>query len=250
MGFFPFDESKYASKLRDMSIPELLYREKDKYRATVSGAAGVGAGIGLVAFTAGTSLLGSAIGGRRWDVASQKLEMVQRELMARGEPLCDPTKRDVLIPMAVSLCTMGIGHGMEIAVASHATNAFAGSIAGNVAGDLTTTGSRYALHEAQKIEIEGNIGDGGRYNERYSTAPSDWRSRPGYIAASTLTSSPLSYRQSHVRRGHSQQDYKVEKRVTEYRPSFVQYRPELQHAQKLRTLTFVLAGIIAVAMVM
>lgn len=111
--FIDFDEHEYANRISQYDTERLFKQEVRKVRQQVS--AGTSAGLGLVTavFTAGLSLVTSAIGVRRLYVAAVKLELIKKELTRRGFPLYDTRMRDVLIPVTTSLLTLGVGTGLE-----------------------------------------------------------------------------------------------------------------------------------------
>jgi hypothetical protein len=126
MGFsdtFDFDEAAYVRKLksRSVTLQDLRSREVRALRQHVSSGFSVGSGVGLAFFTAGLSLFGSAYGGRRLYLATKKLELIREELDRRGEKHYEPTKRDVLIPLGVSMATLGVGVGID-SIATQATS--------------------------------------------------------------------------------------------------------------------------------
>ena len=124
---FGFDEAAYAKQItneKDYPTYALKQNEIVKHRQHVSAGASTGAGIGLIPFTMGLSLLGSAYGARRLYIANKKLELIQAELTRREVALHTPTKRDFFIPFGVSMATLGLGAGAD-AVAAHATSQLA-----------------------------------------------------------------------------------------------------------------------------
>jgi len=116
MGFkdlLDFDEAAYIDKMKTKSIEDLHEHECTKYRQEISGSWSVGVGIGLVPLTFGVSLIGSAYGARRYDIAAQKLKIVKAEIDSRKETHYETRKRDMFIPMAIGALTVGVGCGLE-----------------------------------------------------------------------------------------------------------------------------------------
>ena len=124
---FGFDEAAYARQIsNEEKYPTYSLKENEivKHRQHVSAGASTGVGIGLIPFTMGLSLLGSAYGARRLYIANKKLELIQAELTRREVALHNPTKRDFFIPFGVSMATLGLGAGADV-VAAHATSQIA-----------------------------------------------------------------------------------------------------------------------------
>ncbi|KAK3673083.1 hypothetical protein LTR78_006923 [Recurvomyces mirabilis] len=107
--FFHLSESDFADRISRLPDEKLLKDDIHNVRATHSGAIGATLGAIEAPATAGLSLVGSAIGLRRRKVAKRRLEMIHAELESRGLPSHRQTKRDFLIPLAISGATMGIG---------------------------------------------------------------------------------------------------------------------------------------------
>lgn len=53
-------------------------------------------------------MIGGALSARRLTVAEKKLEIVQQELLSRGEDLLEFRKRDAALPIAINLLTAGL----------------------------------------------------------------------------------------------------------------------------------------------
>jgi hypothetical protein len=136
---FEFDEAKYAAKIQDWDIAHLQNQEINKNRQTLSASAGIGGGIGLAPFTGGVSLFGSVYAGRRLSVADQKLKLIQAELNKRGIELHEVTGKDVIVGVAPTICTLGLGVGAD-ALATHATS--------TVAAHAVAQHGSTAVHEA------------------------------------------------------------------------------------------------------
>ncbi|KAK4569484.1 hypothetical protein LTR86_003247 [Recurvomyces mirabilis] len=107
--FFHLSESDFADRISKLPDEELLKDDIHNVRTTHSGAIGATLGAVEAPATAGLSLIGSAIGLRRRNVAKRRSEMIHAELEKRGLPIHRQTKRDFLIPLAISVATMGIG---------------------------------------------------------------------------------------------------------------------------------------------
>ncbi|KAK5118544.1 hypothetical protein LTR85_008009 [Meristemomyces frigidus] len=121
---FHFDEIAYRAQVKTMTIEELHHRECVKFRQRGSAFWSIGAGMVFAVPTCGLSLFGVAYAARRADIAHQKLHISKEEIDARQEDHYEIRRRDVIIPLAVVLATVGIGCGLE-ALAMDATSAVA-----------------------------------------------------------------------------------------------------------------------------
>jgi hypothetical protein len=81
----------------------------------------MGGGIGGAILTMGGTLVVSAYGCRRYQVATKKLELIQAELLSRGVSLHEVNYKDVLIPFAANIVGQGAGFGFD-QIATEAAN--------------------------------------------------------------------------------------------------------------------------------
>lgn len=116
-----FDSVAYAKKLKDLTPEQLLEREVKKERQKFAASAKIGGGVGLAPWTGGASLVSTGLGSRQMWIANRKLDLVHEELKSRGIDLYKPTTKDALVPLAITIGTLGIGHGISD-LAVHATS--------------------------------------------------------------------------------------------------------------------------------
>ncbi|KAK5107495.1 hypothetical protein LTR62_001067 [Meristemomyces frigidus] len=149
--FFHLSEADFTLRLSQMTDTELLKDDIHNVRTTHSGSLGAVLGAVQAPVTAGVSLVGSAIGLRRRNVARRRLEMIHAELERRGLPLHQQTKRDFFIPLAIAGVTMGIG-GTAVEAALGAMPVQSVVDAGIDAG--TTAASMVVGEAAGKVVVE------------------------------------------------------------------------------------------------
>lgn len=114
--FFGLDETEYAFRISKYETARLREQEITKYRQQISAGWTIGTGLAGAIFTGGVSLGASLFGARRLNVAERKLELIEDELINRGEALHEMTKRDWMIPLAAGFVTLGVGCGVETAL--------------------------------------------------------------------------------------------------------------------------------------
>jgi hypothetical protein len=110
--FVSFDASLYSVKVASLDNSQLQRKEVLKIGSAYSGGFGVAGGVVLAPVTAGVTIVGAAAGARTWQVASQKLEIIQAEMKTKGLPLHKEMKRDSAIPAVFS----GFTEGLKMAV--------------------------------------------------------------------------------------------------------------------------------------
>jgi hypothetical protein len=100
---FYFDDNQYRERAKNMSPDALWARECLKYRKKVSSGCGVAFSSLMVVPTLGGSTLGLWASGRTLDVARRKERIITEEVARRNLPHYEKKKRDVLIPLGVSV---------------------------------------------------------------------------------------------------------------------------------------------------
>ncbi|KAK3075001.1 hypothetical protein LTR53_002098 [Teratosphaeriaceae sp. CCFEE 6253] len=109
----PRREAEFAARLATLRDDELMKLDIHNCRTTHSGAYGAAIGAAQAPVTHGVSLVGTAIGLRRVNVAQRRLEMIHQELASRGLPAHRQTKRDYLIPLGVAALSTGVVAGVH-----------------------------------------------------------------------------------------------------------------------------------------
>lgn len=84
--FFHLSEEEFADRISKLSDEELMKDDIHNCRAMHSGAYGAAIGALEAPVTAGMSLVGSAIGLRKRNVAKRRLEIIHAEVIKRGLP--------------------------------------------------------------------------------------------------------------------------------------------------------------------
>lgn len=121
-----FDEQTYVQKISRPYYPDhVLYDNiHRKRRQTAASGFSIGAGVALAPVTAGMSLASSAYGARTFDIASQKLALLEWEWARRGyAPLPQHHIRDTILPMAVSAVVSSATLGMDFNLGAVGVNA-------------------------------------------------------------------------------------------------------------------------------
>jgi hypothetical protein len=119
--FFGCDWDEYAQRISSYTTEKLCKQEINKTRQSIGASWAIGSGIGGAPFTLGGTLAISAIGSRRYRVATKKLQLIQAELQRRGVSLHEFDYKDFLIPVGAGLVGLGAGIGLE-QIAIDATN--------------------------------------------------------------------------------------------------------------------------------
>ncbi|KAK0876744.1 hypothetical protein LTR87_009426 [Friedmanniomyces endolithicus] len=88
--FFHLSDEEFATRISTSTNEELLKDDIHNCRTAHSGTYGATLGVLEAPVTAGVSLVGSAIGLRRRNVAKRRLEMIHQELEKRGLPAHKP----------------------------------------------------------------------------------------------------------------------------------------------------------------
>jgi hypothetical protein len=109
---FNFDTAQYRSRIATLSDADLQRSEVTKLRQENGAVASGLGGVFLAPLTGGVSLIGSVYGARRYSIASQKLQIIQKELDARILPSHVLSDRDEIIPV-LSAC-IGLGAGFDV----------------------------------------------------------------------------------------------------------------------------------------
>lgn len=148
--FFHLNDEQFKDRISKLSDEELMKQDIHNCRTIHSG--GYGAAIGAVEAvpTMGVSLVGSAIGLRRRDVAKQRLKMVHDEIKKRGLTVHKQTKRDYLIPLGIAGVSMGVG---DVAMAGLGALPVV-SLAGAAVDVQVAAGSQVAQEAAGKLGVE------------------------------------------------------------------------------------------------
>ncbi|TKA78275.1 hypothetical protein B0A55_04738 [Friedmanniomyces simplex] len=149
--FFHLSEEEFAERITTLTDEELMKDDIHNCRATHSGAYGAAIGAIEAPVTAGVSLVGSAIGLRRRNVAKRRLEMIHHEIEKRGLPVHKQTKRDYLIPLGIAGVSAGISGGVMDGLL-HAIPADSIVDAGLDLG--ATAGAQVAQEAAGKLTVE------------------------------------------------------------------------------------------------
>ncbi|KAK0272299.1 hypothetical protein LTR35_012882 [Friedmanniomyces endolithicus] len=149
--FFHLSDEEFATRISTSTNEELLKDDIHNCRAIHSGMYGATLGVLEAPATAGVSLVGSAIGLRRRNVAKRRLEMIHQELEKRGLPAHKQTKRDFLIPLGIAGVSAGISGGVMDGV-MHAIPVDSLVDAGLDLG--VTAGAQVAQEAAGKLTVE------------------------------------------------------------------------------------------------
>ncbi|RFU24701.1 hypothetical protein B7463_g11638, partial [Scytalidium lignicola] len=104
----PFDEVAYRRHIRTLSKREVYNREARKTRQLYSASFKVIAGTATALYTYGITLLGTALGARQYYIAEQKLAVIHGVMAERGWEMREEQKRDVLMPLAGQMGTVGV----------------------------------------------------------------------------------------------------------------------------------------------
>ncbi|PPJ53804.1 hypothetical protein CBER1_04565 [Cercospora berteroae] len=134
---FEFDGAAYRRRVKHMTPAELRECEIVKYRQTLCASWAMGTGVGAAFFTCGVSLIGTALGARRFKVATKKLEIVNAELASRNIPLYVTRKRDVSMSVTICLLTAGIGTAAAFLLLDTTSTATAGAFSSGGSANLT-----------------------------------------------------------------------------------------------------------------
>jgi hypothetical protein len=116
--FIDFEPDAYRAEIADLDEEQLRSLHKRIQRKLVSAGAQTGVGLGAAGSTGGISLFGSAIGGRRLIVNSQRCEIIEARLQEKGWSGHDLKVKDLACGAAPSIITFGLAPG-----ADHAVNA-------------------------------------------------------------------------------------------------------------------------------
>lgn len=100
---FSFDDDDYTERAKNMSADALWTRQCKKYRTKVSSSTGIGFSSLMLLPTMGVSTLSLMANGRTLDIARRKRKVIDAEARRRNLPDYQKTKRDLLIPLGVSL---------------------------------------------------------------------------------------------------------------------------------------------------
>ncbi|KAK0838674.1 hypothetical protein LTR03_011852 [Friedmanniomyces endolithicus] len=149
--FFHLSDEEFANRISTSTNEELLKDDIHNCRTTHSGMYGATLGVLEAPVTAGVSLVGSAIGLRRRNVAKRRLQMIHQELEKRGLPAHKQTKRDFLIPLGIAGVSAGISGGVMDGV-MHAIPVDSLVDAGLDLG--VTAGAQVAQEAAGKLTVE------------------------------------------------------------------------------------------------
>lgn len=117
--FFGFDNTAYRAKLVAYSKNksqhnEIQKREVEKIRQVYGAVSKISLGGAAAFFTGGATLVGSGIGMRQCSIAAQKLEIIQNVMNENNIPFHKEQKRDMVIPMLISLVGVGTGLGVGL----------------------------------------------------------------------------------------------------------------------------------------
>ena len=110
--FFHLSEEEFAERISKMTDEELMKDDIHNCRTTHSGAYAAAIGAAQAPLTNGVSLVGTAIGLRRMNVAQRRLDMIREELIKRGLPIHRQTKRDYLIPLGMASISGAVSGGV------------------------------------------------------------------------------------------------------------------------------------------
>ena len=98
-----FDDAKYEQKARRMTSDAIWLRQCMKYRTKVSSGCGVAFSGLMFVPTFGVSTIGLWISGRTLDIARRKEKIIDAECARRNLPPYEKKKRDIAIPLGISL---------------------------------------------------------------------------------------------------------------------------------------------------
>lgn len=108
-----FNAADYAKELKQHSTAELKNREIRKKRQQWSGFFSVTGGVLGAVHSFGGTLAVSALGARRWSIASQKLALIRAELQERDINLHKTEAKDITIPFISFAVGAGVGLGLH-----------------------------------------------------------------------------------------------------------------------------------------
>lgn len=107
--FDSFDAAAYRRRIRRLSRDEICKREIQKRRQLYGAGFKMAGGTALAPFTMGISFIRTGLGARQYDIAKQKLTVIQQIMREEGWKFHNETKRDVLIPLVSNLIGIGVG---------------------------------------------------------------------------------------------------------------------------------------------
>ncbi|MCJ1244541.1 Ankyrin repeat domain-containing protein 44 [Trapelia coarctata] len=161
--FWDFDDDEYEKRVSTLSREDLQKLHAVVSQKVLGASAGVGAGIGGAFFTAGVSLVGSAIAGRRVNVNDRRKKIIEKRLADEGWDKYKIRKRDMIIPLAaigvVGMVAPGadavIGHFASHAAthaATHASTHVASTAAAHHTADAVRVAADHPETFAKAIE--------------------------------------------------------------------------------------------------
>lgn len=121
--FWDFDDDEYTEQISTLSREELEKLHAVVSQKVLGASAGVGAGIGGAFFTAGVSLAGSAISGRRVNVNGRRKKIVEKRLADEGWDKYKLRKRDMAIPIAAIGVIGMVAPGADAVIGHFASHA-------------------------------------------------------------------------------------------------------------------------------
>ena len=135
-----FKDDEYEKEAKNMSPDALWLRECLKYRTKVSSGCGIAFSGLMFLPTFGVSTVGLWMSGRTLDISRRKEKIIDMEVTRRNLPHYEKKKRDILLPLGVSLavistvgvidiiCLMGTSSAVLHGVAPHGLDALSQSI--------------------------------------------------------------------------------------------------------------------------
>ncbi|KAI9799895.1 MAG: hypothetical protein M1833_003817 [Piccolia ochrophora] len=111
--FGDLDEAEYTQRAKTHTTEHLQEQETIKNRQVLSPSFSVGSGVGAAAATGGLSLIGTAYGSSKAQIASAKLNIIEPELRRRDVSLYKVTNDDTAIAIGPGIVGMETGVGVE-----------------------------------------------------------------------------------------------------------------------------------------
>jgi len=185
MGIFElvhFNKIKYAEEIHTLSIAQLQEMAHKLYTSISTSATVFGGGIGLAYFTAGVSLVGSAISGRSGYVTYEKLKIIEKELSSRGVDMPvitteDQQKGNQKGYMGIAVGMTGTGGSVGSAV-SEGASSLLHEVLNEAATDLATDSMQEGVDKVFEHFGERKKSDNRSAGSQCSTHKVKWHEHP------------------------------------------------------------------------
>jgi hypothetical protein len=163
---FGFNSATYRQRIKTNSPTTLENNIYRKWSQITGSMMGIGTSLTAAHFTIGLSLVGTGLSARRLSVAAQKLKILEQEWIQRGNRPLPQRANDHLIPITISMLSLGLGDVLTLGGSDaithaghhaihHLTSQSTSSLTNGHVTNFLAQGGQHGVSETVKIVASG-----------------------------------------------------------------------------------------------